>query len=77
MAYTKRKVSSTMNNSNTHLTFHLTSLTLSLWMLFAPPTLAALTDGLVVYYPFDGHANDESGHNNHGAEHGGVTRCSS
>jgi hypothetical protein len=29
-------------------------------------------DGLVAYYPFNGNANDESGHYNHGTVHGAV-----
>lgn len=28
--------------------------------------------GLIAYYPFEGHANDESGNENHGEAHGGV-----
>jgi len=33
----------------------------------------ALSNGLVAYYPFDGDANDESGHGNHGSEHGSLS----
>lgn len=29
-------------------------------------------DGLIAYYPFDGHVNDASGNKNHGEAHGGV-----
>ncbi len=33
---------------------------------------ASLTDGLIAYYPFNGNANDESIHGNHGLTQGGV-----
>ncbi len=32
----------------------------------------SLTDGLVAYYPFDGNANDASGHGHHGEVHGAT-----
>jgi hypothetical protein len=32
----------------------------------------SLTDGLVAYYPFEGNANDASGFENHGTEHGNI-----
>jgi Concanavalin A-like lectin/glucanases superfamily len=36
-----------------------------------PPTaLAKLSDGLVAFYPFDGNANDKSGHGYHGTVYG-------
>lgn len=35
--------------------------------------VAGLDDGLVAYYPFDGNANDESGHGNDGTEYGALT----
>lgn len=45
--------------------------------LFAAlPSYAALADGLVAYYPFNGDANDASGNGNHGIENGGVTYAS-
>ena len=34
-----------------------------------PKSQNRLYQGLVAYYPFDGNANDESGHGNHGVEH--------
>jgi hypothetical protein len=39
-----------------------------------PPALP--TRGLVACYPFNGNANDESGHGNNGNVHGGVTSTS-
>jgi hypothetical protein len=33
---------------------------------------ADLNDGLIAYYPFNGSANDESGHGNHGTVHGAT-----
>ncbi len=33
---------------------------------------STLSDGLVAHYEFEGNANDSSGNNNHGTEHGGV-----
>jgi hypothetical protein len=35
---------------------------------------ADLNDGLVAYYPFNGNANDESGHRNDGTVHGAVLK---
>jgi len=35
-------------------------------------TTRSLDDGLVAYYPFNGNANDESGHGNHGTVHGAT-----
>jgi hypothetical protein len=34
---------------------------------------SSLKNGLVAYYPFDGHANDQSGNSHHGVVHGGLT----
>src|SRR6266404_7716082 len=33
---------------------------------------AFLTNGLVAFYPFNGNANDESGHINHGTVNGAI-----
>jgi len=33
----------------------------------------SLNDGLVAHYPFDGNADDVSGHGHHGIEHGGLS----
>lgn len=35
-------------------------------LLLASFVHADLSDGLIVYYPFNGNANDESGNGNHG-----------
>jgi hypothetical protein len=34
--------------------------------------ISSLEDGLVAYYPFNGNANDESGHGNNGVVHGAT-----
>jgi hypothetical protein len=38
----------------------------------SPTPQASLADGLVAYYPFNGNANDESEHGNHGIVHGAI-----
>jgi hypothetical protein len=38
----------------------------------SPTPQTSLTDGLVVYYPFNGNADDESGNGNHGTTHGAT-----
>lgn len=45
-------------------------LVLLICCLFATPSFADLTDGLVAYYPFNGNANDESGNGNDGTVYG-------
>jgi len=40
--------------------------------LFCGITHAGLSDGLVAYYPFNGNANDESGHGNNGIVNGAT-----
>jgi len=42
----------------------------------AADVFAALSDGLVAYYPFNENANDESGNAHHGSENGGLTYSS-
>jgi hypothetical protein len=42
---------------------------LSLWMTNA---LADLNEGLIGYWPFNGNADDESGHGNHGSINGAI-----
>ena len=54
----------------------LTSVLLVLGMfmiLNIPIASASLSDGLVAYYPFDGNADDASGHGNNGTEYGGLS----
>lgn len=34
--------------------------------------VASLSEGLIAHYPFDGNANDESGHGNHGIAQGNI-----
>ncbi|MEA3544995.1 MAG: LamG domain-containing protein [Thermodesulfobacteriota bacterium] len=46
---------------------------IALMIGFSGAAQANLNAGLVAYYPFDGNAVDESGNNNHGTEHGGLT----
>jgi hypothetical protein len=48
------------------------AIAMSVGVLAAPPSLADLNDGLVAYYPFNGNAQDASGQDNHGTEHGGL-----
>lgn len=36
------------------------------------PQTLSITDGLVAYYPFNGNANDETGHGNNGVVHGAI-----
>ncbi|MEI8348381.1 MAG: hypothetical protein WCG27_13010 [Pseudomonadota bacterium] len=45
---------------------HLFILTLFAVLAVSTISYGALTDGLVAYYPFNGNANDESGHGNNG-----------
>ena len=47
-------------------------LSLLILCLFASTVFAALNDGLVAYYPFNGNANDESGNGNHGTVYGAT-----
>jgi hypothetical protein len=42
------------------------------WRLFCQDTYD-LTEGLVAHYEFEDNANDSSGNENHGTEHGGVS----
>ena len=53
------------------LTFFLISL--AMVFIFCGITYADLNDGLVAYYPFNGNANDASGHGNNGTAYGGVS----
>jgi hypothetical protein len=48
------------------------SLLLLILLCFHAPAFAALNDGLVAYYPFDGNANDISNYANHGTQNGSV-----
>ncbi len=45
---------------------------LMLVLAFAGTGLGDLSEGLVAYYPFNGHANDESGNGNDGVVHGAT-----
>lgn len=46
-------------------------ITLSIFLLTVSiNAFADLNNGLIAYYPFNGNANDESGHNNNGIVHG-------
>ncbi|KPA12955.1 conserved hypothetical protein, secreted [Candidatus Magnetomorum sp. HK-1] len=47
-------------------------LTLTFVFSIISVSFADLNEGLVVYYPFNGNANDESGNSNHATKNGGV-----
>lgn len=53
-----------------------TLLATALLLAFSPMAVAALSDGLMAYYPMNGDAADASGNGNHGTLHGGVTATS-
>mgnify|MGYP001283432023 CR=1 FL=1 len=51
----------------------LTALIAAILLLGSPLSNAALTDGLVAHYTFDGNVLDSSSNENHGTAHGGLT----